>query len=82
MKKSRKLVLSRETLHSLELRGVAGGASLAVCTTLQGTTSNTNTSNTGTYTTGYDTYAYCTTGGACSVGEPCSGGGSCGDCND
>lgn len=76
MKKSRKLVLSRETLHSLDLRNVAGAASLAVCGTLQGTTSNTNTSNTGSYTTGYDTYNDCTTGGACS-GDSCSCGGTC-----
>jgi len=77
MKKSRKLVLNRETLHSLELRNVAGAASLAVCTTLQGTTVTSNTSNTGSYTTGYDTYNDCTTGGACS-GESCSCGGTCG----
>lgn len=80
MKKTRKLILNRETLHSLELRNVAGGASLAVCGTLQGTTVNTNTSNTGSYTTGYNTYNHCTTGGACSVGEECSQGGSCYDC--
>lgn len=76
MKKS-KLVLHRETLHSLELRGVAGAASLGPCGTLAGTTSNTNTSNTDSYTTGYDSYAHCTTGGACSGGT-CSCGGSCG----
>jgi len=76
MKKSRKLVLSRETLHSLELRGVTGAASLAVCGTLAGTTVDTNKSNTDSYTTGYDTYQGCTTGGACS-GDSCSCGGTC-----
>jgi len=75
--KKRKLVLNRETLHSLELRNVAGGASFAVCGTLAGTTVDTNTSNTDSYTTGYDTYNGCTTGGACSGGT-CSCGGSCG----
>lgn len=71
MKKTRKLVLNRETLHSLELRHVAGGASLAVCGTLAGTTVNTNTSNTYTYTTGYDSQDECTSGGACTVDTWC-----------
>jgi len=70
MKKSRKLVLNRETLHSLDLRGVAGAGSYAVCTTLAGTTRETNTSN--TYGgTGYT----CDTAGVCSDG--CSTGGAC-----
>lgn len=77
MKKTRKLILSRETLHSLELRNVAGGGSFAVCGTLAGTTQTTGASNTVTYTTGYDTYNACTTGGACSGGT-CSCGESCG----
>ena len=77
MKKTRKLILSRETLHSLELRNVAGGASLGACGTFAGTTVDTNTSNTDSYTTGYDTYNACTTGGACSGGS-CSCGESCG----
>ena len=76
MKKTRKLVLSRETLHSLELRNVAGAGSYAVCTTLAGTTKTTNDSNPWTYTTGYDTYNDCGTGGACS-GDTCSCGGTC-----
>ena len=84
MKKSRKLVLSRETLHSLELRGVAGGAlTYGLCTEGTGTatTGQSNsvygctTAGTG-YTTGYDTYQGCTTGGACS-GDSCSCGGGC-----
>lgn len=76
MKKTRKLVLNRETLHSLELRNVAGGASLGPCGTFAGTTQDTNTSNTDSYTTGYGTYNNCTTGGACSGGT-CSCGGTC-----
>lgn len=83
MKRSRKLVLSRETLHSLELRNVAGAGSIAVCTTMQTVTRTTNTSNPtvsyGPGCTGYNTYNDCTTGGACS-GDSCSCGGSCGDC--
>jgi len=79
MKKTRKLILSRETLHSLELRNVAGGQSLGPCGELGGTTVDTNKSNTGSYTTGNNTYAYCGTGGACSGGT-CSCGGSCFNC--
>jgi hypothetical protein len=73
MKKSRKLILSRETLHSLDLRGIAGGArSVGLCT-----------EGTGTRTTGESNSVYgcttattntvdcqssqCTTGGACTV---------------
>jgi len=70
MKKTRKLVLNRETLHSLELRGVAGAGSYAVCTTLQTTTRETNTSN--TYT---GTGITCDTAGVCSDG--CTTGGAC-----
>ena len=74
MKKNRKLVLHRETLHSLELRNVAGAASIAVCGTLAGTTVNTNTSNTSH--TGYGNSGYtCDTYGACSDG--CTTGGAC-----
>jgi natural product precursor len=71
MKKNRKLVLNRETLHSLELRRVAGGwgQSLALCGGGTGT-ATTNTSNTvnGCYTNTVDCQSsYCTTGGACTV---------------
>ena len=76
MKKTRKLILSRETLHSLELRNVAGAASLGPCGELGGTTVDTNRSNTNTYTTGYNTYNDCGTGGTCS-GASCSCGGTC-----
>jgi hypothetical protein len=76
MKKTRKLILSRETLHSLELRNVAGGVSFGPCGTLAGTTVDTNRSNTDSYTTGNGTYNNCTTGGACSGGT-CSCGGTC-----
>ena len=74
MKKSRKLVLNRETLHSLDLRNVAGGGSYAVCGTLARTTVTTNTSNTSD--TGYGTTGYtCDTYGACS--DDCTTGGAC-----
>ena len=71
MKKSRKLILSRETLHSLDLRNVAGGASLAVCGTLAGTTVDTNKSN----TTSGDSMYTCNTMGVCS--NLCESGGAC-----
>jgi hypothetical protein len=73
MKKNRKLVLHRETLHGLELRGVAGAA-LTVslrCQTGSGTTTNGDTY-------GYcpntlencSAVNYCQTGGACTAGTP------------
>ena len=71
MKKSRKLVLNRETLHSLDLRDVAGAMlSLGPCTTLATTTRETNTSN--TYT---GTGITCDTNGLCS--DKCTTGGAC-----
>jgi hypothetical protein len=70
MKKSRKLVLNRETLHSLDLRDVTGAGSYAVCTTLAGTTQTTNTSN--SYTA---TAMTCGTANICS--DSCSTGGAC-----
>ena len=73
MKKSRKLVLSRETLHSLELRGVAGGAlTYGLCTEGTGT-ATTGQSNsvygctTATTATVDCQSSYCSTGGACTV---------------
>lgn len=69
--KKRKLVLNRETLHSLELRNVAGGASIAVCGTLAGTTVDTNKSN----TTSGDSMYTCNTMGVCS--NLCTSGGAC-----
>jgi len=75
MKKTRKLVLNRETLHSMELRSVAGAGSIAVCTTLAGTTQTTGASNTyvswGPGCTGYTSDDSCTTGGACSTSGSC-----------
>ena len=64
-KKARKLFLNRETLHSLELRGVGGGVypSVAGCTD-----PGTRTCDGGTYSICLNTYEncsadYCTTGG-------------------
>lgn len=73
MKKTRKLLLNRETLHSLELRDVAGAGSYAVCGTLAGTTKTTSASN--SWTSYGDTGFTCETAGACSDG--CTTGGAC-----
>lgn len=65
-KNGRKLVVSRETLRTLDgqgLGGVLGGASIAVCGTLAGTTVTTGASNP-TYT---QQSSDCTTGGACTL---------------
>ena len=74
MKKTRKLTLNRETLHSLDLLNVAGAGSYAVCGTLAGTTKDTNTSNGGSGTYGGTGYT-CDTAGVCS--DDCSTGGAC-----
>jgi len=75
MKKSRKLILNRETLHSLELRSVAGrGLSYGLCGEGAGTTRYTNTSNPITVF-GCNTEVcsdFCATGGA-----PCTGNSYC-----
>ena len=69
MKKNRKLVLHRETLHGLELRGVAGAA-LTISLRCQG--------GGGTTTTGGDTYGYCpNTMENCSAANYCQTGGAC-----
>jgi hypothetical protein len=72
-KQGRKMVLSRETLRSLEnLRGVAGGvwapSEAPACTSGR-------TATTGSYDTCVNTYeecsqTYCESGGACSIGCP------------
>lgn len=73
MKKTRKLVLSRETLHSLELRGVAGGAlTFGLCGEGTGTrTTGESNSVYGCYTATTVTVdcqsSQCSTGGACTV---------------
>jgi hypothetical protein len=67
MKKSRKLILSRETLHSLELRDVSGAAQTLLACGGGTTTRDTNTSN----PTGFT----CDTNGVCS--SDCSTGGAC-----
>lgn len=73
MKKNRKLVLNRETLHSLELRGVAGGGlSYGLCGEGTGT-ATTGASNSvlgctvATTVTNDCQSSNCTTGGACTV---------------
>ena len=74
-KNARKLVLHRETLHSLELRGVSGGATAGpVCNTMMPC----GTGGTGTCDNTYDTCQatlfgcsnYCATGGACTTSCP------------
>jgi hypothetical protein len=76
MKKTRKLLLHRETLHGLELRGVAGAALTYVrC----GTGAHTNLCGGDTYGNCGNTYEncsaenYCGTGGACSTSGSCQG---------
>jgi hypothetical protein len=75
MKKNRKLVLNRETLHSLELRNVAGGwgQSLGLCGETTGTaTTNTSNSVNGCNSVGANCQsAVCTSGGACTVDTAC-----------
>lgn len=76
-KNGRKLVISRETLRTLDghgLSGALGGASLAVCGTLQGTTVTTGQSN--SYAACTEQSSNCTTGGACTV--TCAGEQTCG----
>ncbi|HYC92889.1 MAG TPA: hypothetical protein VEO54_27015 [Thermoanaerobaculia bacterium] len=71
MKKSRKLILHRETLHSMELRGVAGAdfAPSQYCTTACQRT---------TVCDGEETYGYCpNTYENCSVQPYCQTGGAC-----
>jgi hypothetical protein len=73
MKKTRKLILTRETLHSLELGGVAGGAlTYGLCTEGTGTrTTGESNSNFGCTTATTVTVncqsSECATGGACTV---------------
>lgn len=65
-KNGRKLVISRETLRTLDgnsLAGVGGGVSIAVCGTLAGTTQTTGASN----PTSTQQSSDCTTGGACTL---------------
>lgn len=66
MKKNRKLVLHRETLHGLELRGVSGAVTYSLrCQTGSGTT------------TDGDTYGYCpNTMENCSAVNFCQTGGT------
>jgi hypothetical protein len=76
MKKTRKLVLHRETLHSLELRGVAGGGpgTWGLNCTQQG---GSDWCNEGTYgdcgnsLENCSAENYCETGGACSTSDSC-----------
>jgi len=75
MKKSRKLVLHRETLHGLELRN-ASGAALTITRLCQGGTKS-DLCNGDTYGYCPNTYEncsaidYCATGGACTTGGSC-----------
>ena len=77
--KKRKLILHRETLHAMDLRGVAGG------TVISGNRCSvpclrTVYCNEGSYDTctanSYENcsaYASCETGGACSTADSCHG---------
>jgi len=70
MKKSRKLVLNRETLHGLELRGVAGAVTLGIrCQT--DTTNETYGWCGGNTMENCSAINYCATGGACSTSGSC-----------
>lgn len=64
-KNGKKLVVSRETLRTLDNLGLVagGGASYGLCGTGAGTTVDTNTSN----PTATEQSVNCTTGGACTV---------------
>lgn len=74
MKKSRKLVLHRETLHTMELRGVAGGL-LAPTMTPRCGLGHTAWCNEGSYGDCPGTYEVCSDG--CTTGGACSTSGSC-----
>jgi len=75
MKKSRKLLLHRETLHGLELRGVAGAA-LTVTLRCDGGT-RTTVCNEDTYGYCGNTMENCSAAGYCGTGGACSTSGSC-----
>lgn len=74
MKKSRKLVLHRETLHAMELRGVAGAAFGPTMTPLCGGGAS-RWCNEGSYGDCPQTYEVCSQ--ACTTGGACSTSGSC-----
>ena len=75
MKKSRKLVLHRETLHSMDLRGVAGGYTTQATRACSNPCLNTRECDTGTYDGCQNTYENCsntcTSGGACTLEGSC-----------
>lgn len=74
MKKARKLILHRETLHTMELRGVAGAASIAPTCTQQGATRLCNEGSYGDCPLTFEVCSadtYCATGGACSTSGSC-----------
>ena len=79
MKKSRKLVLHRETLHSMELRGVAGGDHTTfhpsqICTNI---CPRTRYCDDGTYNGCPNTMENCSADTYCETGGACSTSGSC-----
>ena len=75
MKKSRKLVLHRETLHSMELRGVAGGYTSVAGNVCSTPCLRTRYCDEGTYDGCPNTYENCsytcTSGGACTLPGSC-----------
>ena len=76
MKKSRKLVLHRETLHSMDLRGVAGGIERTMATrACSNPCIQSRYCEEGTYDGCPNTYENCsytcTSGGACTLEGSC-----------
>ncbi len=80
MKKSRKLVLHRETLHAMDLRGVAGGYTNTLATrACSDPCIQSRKCDDGTYNGCLNTYENCsngcTSGGACTLEGSCPTGG-------
>jgi hypothetical protein len=76
MKKSRKLVLHRETLHTMELRAVAGAVFGPTMTPLCGGGAS-RWCNEGSYGECPNTLENCSAAGYCQTGGACSTSGSC-----
>jgi hypothetical protein len=77
MKKSRKLVLHRETLHGLELRAVAGALTLSLRCQTGGGGTGSSLCNGDTYGYCPNTMENCSAVNFCQTGGACTTGGSC-----
>jgi hypothetical protein len=77
MKKSRKLVLHRETLHGLELRDVAGAVITRTISLRCQTGGGSNLCNGDTYGDCPNTMENCSAIDFCATGGACTTGGSC-----